>query len=97
MSGRLLARSDAPAPRQFALPDPARIGSGDGVDVRLDAAGVRPLHATIVREGARVWLVDETDGAAPGTLLNGRRVSREWLQALDVITIAGIDLVYLDA
>jgi hypothetical protein len=29
--------------------------------------------------------------------LNGRRVSREWLQTLDVISIGSVDLVYLDA
>lgn len=97
MSGRLLTRSDSTAQREFALADAARIGSGGDVDVRIDAAGVLPLHATIQREGDRVWLVDETGGGGRGTWLNGRRVSREWLQPLDVITVGSVDLVYLDA
>jgi pSer/pThr/pTyr-binding forkhead associated (FHA) protein len=97
VSGRLLARSDSTAPKEFALADAARIGSGGDVDVRIEAAGVLPLHATIQRDGERVWLRDETGGAGRGTLLNGRRVSREWLQPLDVITVGSVDLVYLDA
>ena len=97
MSGRLLARSDSMTPKEFVLAETTRIGSGADVDVRLEASGVLPLHATIQREGDRVWLVDQTGAAGRGTWLNGRRVSRESLQTLDVISIGSVDLVYLDA
>ncbi len=97
MSGRLLARSDSMTPKEFVLAETTRIGSGADVDVRLEASGVLALHATIQREGDRVWLVDQTGAAGRGTWLNGRRVSREWLQTLDVISIGSVDLVYLDA
>lgn len=96
MSGRLLARSGPLAGLEVALGDAARIGSDAGADVRVDRPGVLPLHASIARDGERVWLVDESAGAGGGTSLNGRRVTREWLQHLDVITIGrDADLIYL--
>lgn len=96
MSGRLLARSGPLAGLDLAVADAVRIGSGADVDVRVDTPGVLPLHATITRDGERLQLVDESAGAGGGTSLNGRRVTREWLQHLDVITIGrAIDLIYL--
>jgi pSer/pThr/pTyr-binding forkhead associated (FHA) protein len=97
MRSRLLARSDSMTSQEFILAETTRIGSGADADVCLEAAGVLALHATIQREGDRVWLVDQAGAAGRGTWLNGRRVSREWLQTLDVISIGSVDLVYLDA
>jgi pSer/pThr/pTyr-binding forkhead associated (FHA) protein len=66
------------------------------VDVRIDAPGILPLHASLARDGERMQLVDESAGAGGGTSLNGRRITRESLRHLDVITLGrAIDLVYL--
>lgn len=96
MSGRLLARPGPLAGFDVALGDAARIGSGADVDVRVDLSGILPLHATIARDGERMQLVDQSAGAGGGVSLNGRRVTREWLQHLDVITIGrDADFIYL--
>ena len=96
MSGRLLARSGVLAGTAVALGDSVRIGSSADADVRVEMPGVKPLHATILRDGEGLWLVDESAGAGGGTSLNGRRMSRESLRHLDVITIGrGADLIYL--
>ena len=96
MSGRLLSRAVAASRPEFVLGDSAQIGSKPGIEVELSAPGVAGVHATIVRESDNVWLVDATHSQSLGVFLNGRRVQRERLQNLDVITIAGIDLVFLE-
>jgi pSer/pThr/pTyr-binding forkhead associated (FHA) protein len=97
MSARLLGRADGAARLEYVLPESARIGSAEGADIRLVASGVAALHASIrLESGAHRWLVDESGGSGSGTLLNGRRISRESLRHLDVITIGGVDLIYLD-
>ena len=97
MSGRLHARSGVLSGADFAGKQTIRIGSGADVDVRIEAPGVLPLHATISREGDRLLLAAESPDASGGTWLNGRlMVTREPLQHLDVITIGrGVDLIYL--
>jgi len=47
------------------------LGRGD-VDVRIDDDGLSRLHATIYREGDRVWIVDEN--STNGTFVNGAQV-----------------------
>lgn len=96
MSARLLGRADIAARLEFALPESARIGSAEDAEIRLVTPGVVPLHASIRLESGGRWLVDECRGSGSGTLLNGRRISRESLRHLDVITIGGVDLIYLD-
>lgn len=95
MSARLLRRSTATLAAELPAIDAIRLGSAADAEVRIDAPGVRPVHATLTREGDRLVLVAE--GADAGvTSLNGRRVSREPLRHLDVITLApGVDLIYL--
>ena len=96
MSGRLLIRSGRLAGIDIALADGARIGSAADADVRVDAPGILPLHASLAKAGERMELVDESGGASGGTHLNGRPVGRELLQHLDVITIGGsVDLIFL--
>lgn len=96
MSGRLLGRSGVIAGADFAVADKVRIGSADDVEVRIAAPGVLPLHATISREGDRLTLTAESDDASAATCLNGRRITTERLQHLDVITIGhGLDLIFL--
>jgi pSer/pThr/pTyr-binding forkhead associated (FHA) protein len=96
MSGRLLGRSGAVAGIDFAVAEKVRIGSGEDVEVRVAAPGVLPLHATISRDGDRLLLTAASADASAATCLNGRRISSERLQHLDVITIGrGVDLIYL--
>lgn len=96
MSPRLLGRSGAVAGADFAIAEKVRIGSGADVEVRIEAPGVLPLHATIVRDGDRLTLTAESADASGMTCLNGRRIASERLQHLDVITIGrGVDLIYL--
>jgi len=95
MSARLLRRSTATLATELPAKASIGIGSAADADIRVDAPGVRPAHATIAREGDRLLLAASTDASAV-TWLNGRRVSREPLQHLDVITLApGVDLIYL--
>lgn len=97
MSARLLGRGDNAGRLEHVLPESARIGSADDADIRLVASGVVALHASIrLESGEHRWLVDESRGSGSGTLLNGRRVSRESLRHLDVITVGGVDLIYLE-
>jgi pSer/pThr/pTyr-binding forkhead associated (FHA) protein len=96
MSGRLLGRSGALAGGDFPIAETMRIGSGADVELHVNAPGVLPLHATISRDGDRVLLTAEPAAAAGSTFLNGRRVTSERLQHLDVITIGrDVDLIYL--
>jgi hypothetical protein len=46
-------------------------GRGSDVDHRFDDSGLSRLHATIYREGERVWIVDEN--SSNGTFVNGQR------------------------
>jgi pSer/pThr/pTyr-binding forkhead associated (FHA) protein len=96
MSGRLLGRSGALTGVDVAVADRLRIGSGADVELRIEASGVLPLHATISRDGDRVVLAAERSDTAGATWLNGRRITAEPLRHLDVITVGrGVDLIYL--
>jgi hypothetical protein len=53
--------------------DPGRITFGRGdVTVRFDDEGLSRVHATVYREGERVWIVDEN--SSNGTFVNGVQV-----------------------
>jgi hypothetical protein len=76
----------------------ARLVDRAGAAIALDVAAGGSMSigsgATICREGDRFVLVAGAGGAS----LNGRRITREVLHHLDVITVgAGADLIYLDA
>jgi pSer/pThr/pTyr-binding forkhead associated (FHA) protein len=95
MSERLLRRSTATVAAELPATPSMRIGSGADAEVRVDGPGVRPIHATLTREGDRLVLTGSAEAGA-AVWLNGRRVSREALQHLDVITLApDVDLIYL--
>ncbi len=47
-------------------------GRGTDADLRLDDDGLSRLHATIYREGDRVWVLDEN--STNGTFVNGNQV-----------------------
>lgn len=50
-----------------------RFGRGSGADLRFADEGMSRLHATIYRDGDRVWIVDEN--SANGTYVNQERVA----------------------
>lgn len=49
------------------------LGRGDVANVRLNDNGLSRLHASVCREGNRVWIVDE--GSTNGSFVNGQQVS----------------------
>jgi len=75
------------APRRTAQLHAQRVvlGSGKGVDFRLDAPTVSALHAELVLDTTGLRVSDL--GAKNGVQLRGRRVREAWLQSGDVLTL----------
>jgi pSer/pThr/pTyr-binding forkhead associated (FHA) protein len=48
------------------------MGRGSDADLRFDDDGLSRLHASVYREGDKVWVLDE--GSTNGTLVNGKSV-----------------------
>jgi pSer/pThr/pTyr-binding forkhead associated (FHA) protein len=70
------------------------LGGGFTAHVHLDNATVARRHATLVRDGERVVILD--DGSVDGTLVNGRRRDRQPLHSGDVVQLGQVQLTYLD-
>jgi transcriptional regulator with GAF, ATPase, and Fis domain len=87
----VLGASAAPA-RHPLFRATTTVGSDDGCDVVLAAAGVKPLHAEVVLEG-KVHHVLPLDRAAE-VLVNGRKVKKATLELWDVIRVGSVTLVY---
>ena len=51
--------------------DRLTIGRGETADLPIEDQGLSRLHASIHREGDRVWILDE--GSTNGSYLNGTR------------------------
>jgi hypothetical protein len=68
------------------------IGRGTEADIRLPDTGVSRKHVDVVLEGGVATVEDL--GSTNGTLVNGRRVSRQALSDGDVIRIGHSVLVY---
>jgi Protein of unknown function (DUF3662)/FHA domain len=68
------------------------IGRGTDADIRLPDTGVSRKHVDIVLEGGVATAEDL--GSTNGTLVNGRRISRQALSDGDVIRIGHSVLVY---
>jgi pSer/pThr/pTyr-binding forkhead associated (FHA) protein len=49
------------------------MGRGSDADLRFDDDGLSRLHATVFREGDKIWVLDE--GSTNGTFVNGNPVS----------------------
>lgn len=59
--------------REIALSgDRISMGRGSDADLRFDDDGLSRLHATIHREGEKVWILDEN--STNGTFVNGEKV-----------------------
>ena len=94
MSAKLLCRTGPQAGLTFRIRDVARIGRGSGIEVDLPLQGVSSLHATILFTTGSYWIEDA--GSTNGTFVNGRRVTRERLRHLDVLSMGtGVDLVFV--
>jgi hypothetical protein len=68
------------------------IGRGTEADIRLPDTGVSRKHVDVVLDGGTATVEDL--GSTNGTLVNGRRVSRQALVDGDVIRIGHSVLVY---
>jgi hypothetical protein len=69
----LLNIRSAEGTRQIAVTqDRLTIGRGDTAEVSIRDSGLSRLHASINRQGERVWILDE--GSANGTYVNGKVV-----------------------
>jgi hypothetical protein len=83
---------DGPGTRHELTKGRNVIGRGTDADIRLPDTGVSRKHVDVVLEGGTAFAEDL--GSTNGTLVNGRRVSRQALADGDVIRIGHSVLVY---
>jgi hypothetical protein len=83
---------DGPGTRHELTTGRNVIGRGTEADIRLPDTGVSRKHVDVVLEG-NVAVVEDL-GSTNGTLVNGRRVTRQPLSDGDVIRIGHSVLVY---
>ncbi len=83
---------DGPGTRHELTTGRNVIGRGTEADIRLPDTGVSRKHVDVVLDGGVATVEDL--GSTNGTLINGRRVSRQALSDGDVIRIGHSVLVY---
>jgi hypothetical protein len=83
---------DGPGTRHELTTGRNVIGRGTEADIRLPDTGVSRKHVDVVLEGGTAFAEDL--GSTNGTLVNGRRISRQALSDGDVIRIGHSVLVY---
>jgi hypothetical protein len=83
---------DGPGTRHELTTGRNVIGRGTEADIRLPDTGVSRKHVDVVLEGGTA--ICEDLGSTNGTLVNGRRISRQPLADGDVIRIGHSVLVY---
>jgi hypothetical protein len=83
---------DGPGTRHELTTGRNVIGRGTEADIRLPDTGVSRKHVDVVLDGATA--IAEDLGSTNGTLVNGRRISRQPLTDGDVIRIGHSVLVY---
>jgi Protein of unknown function (DUF3662)/FHA domain len=83
---------DGPGTRHVLSSGRNVIGRGTEADIRLPDTGVSRKHVDVVLEGPTA--IAEDLGSTNGTLVNGRRISRQPLSDGDVIRIGHSVLVY---
>jgi hypothetical protein len=83
---------DGPGTRHELTTGRNVIGRGTEADIRLPDTGVSRKHVDVVLDGSTA--IAEDLGSTNGTLVNGRRISRQPLADGDVIRIGHSVLVY---
>jgi hypothetical protein len=83
---------DGPGTRHELTTGRNVIGRGTEADIRLPDTGVSRKHVDVVLDGGTAFVEDL--GSTNGTLVNGRRISRQALADGDVIRIGHSVLVY---
>jgi hypothetical protein len=83
---------DGPGTRHELTTGRNVIGRGTEADIRLPDTGVSRKHVDVVLDGGTAFAEDL--GSTNGTLVNGRRISRQALSDGDVIRIGHSVLVY---
>ncbi|MGY1660161.1 FhaA domain-containing protein [Geodermatophilus sp. SYSU D00705] len=83
---------DGPGTRHELTTGRNVIGRGTDADIRLPDTGVSRRHVDVVLDGATA--IAEDLGSTNGTLVNGRRITRQPLSDGDVIRIGHSVLVY---
>jgi hypothetical protein len=83
---------DGPGTKHVLEPGSNVLGRGTEADIRLPDTGVSRKHADVQLSGGTVTVEDL--GSTNGTLVNGRRVSRQQLADGDVLRIGHSVLVY---
>ena len=83
---------DGPGTRHELTTGRNVIGRGTEADIRLPDTGVSRKHVDVVLDGGTAYAEDL--GSTNGTLVNGRRISRQALSDGDVIRIGHSVLVY---
>src|SRR4051794_10435040 len=84
--------ADGPATRHELTTGRNVIGRGTEADIRLPDTGVSRKHVDVILESGKATVEDL--GSTNGTLVNGRRISRQVLADGDVIRIGHSVLVY---
>ena len=71
--------------------DRTTLGRGSDADYRFDDNSLSRLHATIYRDGDRVWVVDEN--STNGTFVNGKKIDRATLVTGDRLRVGRVELI----
>jgi pSer/pThr/pTyr-binding forkhead associated (FHA) protein len=93
MSGKLVVRRDDGTVETVSVTGALRIGSAPQSEVRIEGAGVLPLHANAGVEGGEYWIRNAGNAAVA---INGEpAVEKRMLRHLDVITVGpGVHVIF---
>jgi pSer/pThr/pTyr-binding forkhead associated (FHA) protein len=94
MTAMLIGRTGRVAGREFSIGESARLGASSDTEIRIALEGISRQHARVFAEAGAYWIEDA--GSTNGTFVNKRRVRRDRLQHLDVVTLGrAVDLIFL--
>jgi pSer/pThr/pTyr-binding forkhead associated (FHA) protein len=96
MNGWILESHDD-TPIIFRLPTGSirTIGRTTRADFILDAALVSRLHCRLTAESSEQLVVEDL-GSTNGTMVNGRRVTRQVVKSGDILTIGRVEFKVMD-
>jgi len=94
VKAQLLGCTGPASGKRFAFEDVARIGRDGSNEVAIGVPSLARLHATITFAGGTFWVEDA--GSPGGTFLNTRRITKDRLYHLDVLSFGPeVELVFL--